>query len=167
MSWNSIYPHNSADNIVTHKFQFKIQSLGWLIFLVVLFVCLLGFVINAMWVGKKGSLGGGLSCRVTVGMRQGCRLHWRDRFMQMLVFWQLTTPDLLYTYREILLADISEHGKTMGFAFSWTGIYPNVPGTVVSTPFIDIRGQFVVTQKASAHHQSKYDETHFNLQMAF
>lgn len=74
-----------------------------------------------------------------------------DSFMQMLVFWQLSTPDLLYSYKAILPPDISAHSKTQGFAFSSTGIYANIPGTVLGTAFIHIQGQFVVTKKASAY----------------
>lgn len=92
-----------------------------------------------------------LICTVTVGMLQGHKLHGKDTFMQMFVFWQLTTPELLYSHRAILLLDISVHGKTWGFAFSRTGMDPNTSGTMLVNTFIYTWVQFAVTTKASAY----------------
>lgn len=74
-----------------------------------------------------------------------------DTFMLLLVFWQLTTPDLSYSYGATLLPDISSQGKILGFAFSGTGIYPHFSGTMLCSTSIDILHQFAVTTKASTH----------------
>lgn len=74
-----------------------------------------------------------------------------DTSMLTPVIWQLNTPDLLYSYRAILLPDISAQGKSQGFAFSGTGMYPNFSGSVLRSAFIDTLHQIAVTTKASTH----------------
>lgn len=151
LTWNSGYSHNSSDNIGIHNSQFKIHSLGWLF-------SLCSFI-NATWVGKQRErhfvvhraweevsvAESQQGCDRDAGSTEGTVLHKCSSFGS-------SPLQICYIHVGQFCFQTSQaHGKTQIFAFSWTGIYPNAPGTILGTAFIDIQGRFVVTKKVHAH----------------